>query len=141
ATPDGTGEVVARLSPPRQPPATAAAQQKPLAVGDELPDWSVAGWTDGVDRNLSDFRGKVVVIDVWGVWCSACLHGIPALKDVEQRFRDRDVVFLGLHTAGTELGQIRNVMQFKKWGWPTALDAGDDITMGTTVERYRVRSF
>jgi thiol-disulfide isomerase/thioredoxin len=136
-------EELVRLKPTPTPRAVVDAekQQQPLAAGEEMPEWDVVGWSDGVSRKLADYRGKVVVIDIWGVWCSACLNAIPGLQELQQRFRESDVVFLGIHTAGTDLGQIRKLMDFKQWNWPTGLDIGEDINSGSTVQRYRVRGF
>jgi thiol-disulfide isomerase/thioredoxin len=139
--PDDTAETVVRLRRLPQQTATAAEPHKPLASGDEVPEWRVNAWTDGVDRNLSDYRGKVVVIEVWGLWCSPCMNAVAALKELQARFRDRDVVFLGIHTAGTELDQVRKLMELKEWDWPTGLDVGEEIVSGTTVQRYRVRGY
>jgi thiol-disulfide isomerase/thioredoxin len=139
-----TEESLVRLRPLQQQTATvamAAEQNQPLAVGEVMPEWDVIGWTDGVERNLSNYRGKVVVIDVWGIWCSACINAFPALKELQESFHDRDVVFLGIHSAGTDLDQVRKLMKSKKWDWPTGLDAGEDIGSGTTVERYVIRGY
>jgi thiol-disulfide isomerase/thioredoxin len=144
---DDPEEVLVRLSPPREVvpaevPAAPAEPRRPLAVGEQAPEWSVAAWTDGMERKLSDYRGKVVVIDVWGVWCSACLNAIPGLKDVQQRFRDRnDVVFLTIHSAGTELDEVRSLMRRTRWDWATGLDEGENVHDSATVVRFHVRFF
>jgi thiol-disulfide isomerase/thioredoxin len=141
--PESAEETLVQLRPlPQSTSATtAAAQHNPLAVGEAAPDWEVSGWTDEVARRLSEFRGKVVVIEFWGVWCSACINGIPGMKEVHERFRERDVVFLGIHTAEGDLIQARRLLELKRWDLPTGLDVGDEINRGTTVKRYRVRGF
>ena len=53
------------------------------------------------DRNgkkyaLSDFKGKVVLVDVWASWCGPCLRQIPYMKKLEEEFKGKDVVFLGV---------------------------------------------
>lgn len=140
--PDDADETLVRLRPLPAPTGMRAAEpHKPLTVGEDMPEWDVVGWTDGVQRKLSDYRGKIVVIDVWGVWCSPCINAVPGLKEIQQRFRDRDVVCLGIHTAGTDLIQVHKMMEFKEWDLPTGLDAGEEINSGSTVQRYRVRGF
>ncbi|MGL5683811.1 MAG: TlpA disulfide reductase family protein, partial [Marinifilaceae bacterium] len=53
------------------------------------------------DRNgkmisLSDFKGKVVVVDVWAGWCAPCRKEIPYFSKLEKEFREKDVVFIGI---------------------------------------------
>lgn len=51
---------------------------------------------NGKKVSLSDFKGKVVLIDVWATWCGPCKYQIPYLKRLEEEMRDSDVVFLGV---------------------------------------------
>lgn len=44
----------------------------------------------------SDYRGKVVVVNVWGTWCGPCRREQPTLQRVWERFRDRGVAFIGI---------------------------------------------
>ena len=47
--------------------------------------------------SLSDFKGKVVVVDVWATWCAPCKDQIPHLKKLEKEFEGRqDIVFLAV---------------------------------------------
>lgn len=47
--------------------------------------------------SLSDFKGKVVVVDVWATWCGPCKKEFPALISLEKEFHNnKDIVFLGV---------------------------------------------
>jgi peroxiredoxin len=46
--------------------------------------------------SLSDFRGRVVVIDFWATWCHECETSSPQLEKVYRTYKDRGVVFLGI---------------------------------------------
>jgi cytochrome c biogenesis protein CcmG/thiol:disulfide interchange protein DsbE len=50
----------------------------------------------GRDLDLHQYRGKVVLLDLWATWCPACRAEIPGLIDVGERYRDRGLVIVGL---------------------------------------------
>ncbi len=108
----------------------------PPPLGTDAPELSLVGWTDGRERSLADYRGKIVVLEFWGVWCSACLNSLPSSKQIEAKYADRDVVFLAIHSAGTDMSQVKKLQALKEWNVPTGLDRGDDIVEGATARAY-----
>jgi len=134
--------VVLKLTPTATVLSTTPPESSPaLAAGTAAPEWNISEWTDGKDRKLSDYRGKVVVLDFWGVWCGPCIHAIPAMKELHDRYKDRDVVFLGVHTAGTDMTLVKRLLKQQQWNATVGLDTGDDIVTGATVRAYAVRGF
>ena len=53
---------------------------------------------NGKQWSLADFRGKYIYIDMWATWCAPCRREMPYLKALEEKFRDAQIVFLGLST-------------------------------------------
>lgn len=49
---------------------------------------------DGKTVKLADFKGKVVVVDVWATWCGPCRAQTPHLKKLEEEMKGKDVVFV-----------------------------------------------
>ncbi|MFC1758562.1 redoxin domain-containing protein [Planctomycetota bacterium] len=104
--------VVLKLKPRVTAPPTETPKRLPaLAAGTAAPQWSIAEWTDGRQRKLTDYHGKVVVLDFWGVWCTPCIHAIPAMKELHDRYKEDDVVFLGIHTAGTDMSLVKRLLK------------------------------
>lgn len=51
---------------------------------------------NGKQTSLSDFKGKVVLVDVWATWCGPCKGEIPHLKKLEKEMHGTDVVFMSV---------------------------------------------
>ncbi|MBD2079556.1 thioredoxin-like domain-containing protein [Leptolyngbya sp. FACHB-17] len=61
--------------------------------------------------SLKEFRGRIVLLDFWTYGCINCIHSLPDLRYLEQRYKDRLTV-LGIHSAKFENeGAIENIRQ------------------------------
>ncbi len=60
--------------------------------------------SNGATLQLSDFRGKVVVINVWASWCAPCRSEMPALKAAYAELAPAGVQFLGIDIKDTAAG-------------------------------------
>lgn len=116
----------------------------PLAIGAPAPEFEIEQWSDERKRLLKDFRGKVVVIDFWGIWCKPCLAQVPKIKELQDRYEANGVVFFAIHTARTEMKEILEVVG--KLGWK--ITVGRDTTgkaeaelLGKTKAKYAVSGF
>jgi beta-lactamase regulating signal transducer with metallopeptidase domain/thiol-disulfide isomerase/thioredoxin len=70
----------------------------PLKIGDEAPPFE-ATTLDGKPLQLSDYRGKYVLLYVWSSLCNACLADNPNLKELSDAFgKDERFVLIGLST-------------------------------------------
>jgi thiol-disulfide isomerase/thioredoxin len=129
-----TGKVVGALD--RTPPLKAGEKEAPL---------SVARWLDGRQHSLEEFRGKVVVLDFWGLWCSPCRNSVPALVTVQEKFKDKPVVFVSIHTADTNLDElVERIEKFaaeQGWHYLAAIDAGTMSEDSATSHAYGVDGF
>lgn len=68
-----------------------------LWTGKEFPQFTFTDF-DGKKRNFGEFRGKYVLLDIWGFWCPACRDELPYLREAHKRFQSRGLVVLGLNT-------------------------------------------
>lgn len=53
-----------------------------------------AGNTITVKNVLEDYKGNVVLIDVWASWCRDCIIGFPKVKTLQEEFKDKDLEFV-----------------------------------------------
>lgn len=61
------------------------------------PDFELLG-LDGAVHRLSEYRGKVVVVNFWATWCVSCRSEIPGLESVRRELASRGVEVLGIAT-------------------------------------------
>ena len=66
--------------------------------------------------NLSDYKGKVVILDFWATWCPPCRKGIPDLVELKDKFGEKGVEIIGISLDGiTQRGtSIKDVGPFMK---------------------------
>ena len=71
----------------------SAQAQKKAKVGEgvEAPDFEFETM-DGQTAELSDYRGKVVVLTFWATWCGYCMRDMPELDKIDQAFDSVQIV-------------------------------------------------
>ncbi|MBX7172970.1 MAG: TlpA family protein disulfide reductase [Pyrinomonadaceae bacterium] len=89
-----------------------------VIIGKELPDFSFVD-LEGKKRNLSEFRGKFVMIDFWGAWCVDCRREIPNQIEAYKKFRQRGFEILGMDTD-ENLQTLRDYVQKNGMEWTQA---------------------
>jgi thiol-disulfide isomerase/thioredoxin len=62
-----------------------------LKIGDTVPDMPFKIWEGGNSKvvRLSDFRGKLVILDFWGVHCGSCIAVMPRLMKLQNEYTDK----------------------------------------------------
>jgi cytochrome c biogenesis protein CcmG, thiol:disulfide interchange protein DsbE len=101
-------------------------------VGREAPAFALELF-DGDTFALANQRGRVVVINIWSSWCiPACYNEAPALEAGWKRYREREVVFLGVNyqdrqaAARDFLGRFRHT-------FPNGPDVGSKVAIAYGV--------
>lgn len=68
---------------------------RPVKLGELAPNFTLQK-DDGKPLSLSDFRGKIVVVNFWATWCGPCVDEVPSLNKFAERFADKGVQVLGV---------------------------------------------
>jgi peroxiredoxin len=99
-------------------------QGEPSLAGRRAPDFPLE--LDGKAMQLSDLRGKVVVLNFWASWCPPCVEETPSLIALHQRIADRGGMVLGVSLDDEKAAYERFLVEHGV-NFPTYLDASKDI--------------
>ncbi|WP_136468621.1 peroxiredoxin family protein [Flagellimonas onchidii] len=69
--------------------------QETLKVGDTAPNFELQA-SNGNTYNLSDFKGKMVVLDFWAMWCGPCKKKMPKIQELHKTYNKKGVEVLGM---------------------------------------------
>jgi len=81
-------------------PPVPEAKVTMLKVGAAAPDFSATD-LNGKAVKLSDYRGKIVILDFWATWCGPCIASMPHTNEVAAHYKDQGVVVLASCTSDT----------------------------------------
>ena len=97
-----------------------------VSIGDRAPNFSMK-FSNGDSAQLSDFKGKVVILQFTASWCSVCRQEMPHLeKDIWEKYKGKDVMIIGIDRDEP----LETVIKFKKEmniSYPLSLDPNADI--------------
>jgi thiol-disulfide isomerase/thioredoxin len=74
---------------------------QPLMPGNPAPDFAL-GDANHKEFSLSDFKGKYLLIDVWGIYCSPCIREIPKFNELKADYKGADINFVQVNLDATE---------------------------------------
>lgn len=80
---------------------------------------------NGVNQDLSQYKGKIIVLNFWATWCSPCREEMPDLSELHTKFINKNVVVLGV--AVDELALVKAFAQATPVSYP--LFAADNVGM------------
>jgi peroxiredoxin len=77
------------------PRTVRAATVKPDKERKQAPDFTLKD-ANGHTVRLSDYRGKVVLLDFWATWCGPCKIEIPWFQEFERQYKDKGFAVIGV---------------------------------------------
>jgi len=78
---------------------------------------------DGKVIKLSDYKGKLVLINFWASWCGPCRAEIPTLTKLQETYKDRSFTIIGLAVENQK--NAEKFLQGREINYPNAYDADE----------------
>jgi peroxiredoxin len=120
--------VFCTISPARIPAAAAPADSRKAA-----PDFTLND-SDGTAIKLSDFKGKVVLLDFWATWCHGCGTEIPWFIEYQNKYKDSGLAVIGVSMDDDGWKVVKPFVEEKKMNYTVVLGDAD------VAQLYRVNA-
>jgi peroxiredoxin len=104
----------------------SSAQQK-------APDLSLKD-INGKSVRLSDFKGKVVLLNFWATWCVPCRAEIPDLVKMQRRYRTCGLRIIGITYPPDETSEVRSFVRELKMNYPVVIGSKETKQAFTASE-------
>jgi peroxiredoxin len=112
-------------------PFFQSANQAPVRVGLPAPDFTFPG-LDGNKVSLSDYRGKVVFVNIWATWCPPCVEEMPSMQKLYQKLKGENFEILAVSIDSKGAKVVAPFMKKYQLTFPALLDS-----MGTIKRIYK----
>lgn len=103
-----------------------------LQVGDKAPDFTLTD-LNGQQHQLSEYKGKGVVLNFWGTWCKPCKKEMPALDAQYKQFHDQGVELLAINIAESTYA-VENFVSRYDLTFPVAIDDKKSVMRAYNID-------
>lgn len=104
----------------------ASAQLYPASREAKARDFEVT-LIGGETFRLSDYQGKVVLLNIWATWCAPCREETPDLQELYEKYSDRGFVILGVSVDEQGESVVRPFIEEYDISYPVVIDKNDII--------------
>ena len=86
------------------------------------PDFTFPG-LDGKMVSLSDYRGKVVLVNIWATWCPPCVDEMPSMEKLYRKFKGKNFEILAVSIDEPGLKAVAPFMKKSNLTFPALIDS------------------
>lgn len=98
----------------KQQISVKGSQNLPIMAlrGHEAPSFKLSTFS-GETISSANFKGKIVLLDLWEVWCSPCIAAMPKIAAIYERYKDKGLVVYGISNDVRGLAAAKNMVKKK----------------------------
>lgn len=85
------------------------------------PDFTIKN-LKGKKVSLSDYKGKIVVLDLWATWCGPCIASFPAMQMLVNKYTDVEFLFIAVQEGGNAAARVKNFLAKHNYTFNVLLD-------------------
>jgi len=78
----------------------------------------------GNQVSLSDFKGKVVILDFWATWCPPCVREIPHFIELYEQYKDQGFAMVGISLDHQGVSVVKSFVQKYRVNYPILMTDG-----------------
>lgn len=86
---------------------------------------------DGVNQDLSQYKGKIIVLNFWATWCPPCREEMPELSELYTEYKNKNVVVLGV--AVDELALVKEFAVATPVSYPLFSAENEGMELGSNL--------
>ena len=108
-----------------------SSDQTHVMTGKPAPDFTLKQTGEAQALSLSQYKGKVVLLDFWALYCKPCLKQMPILEEVQRSFQGQPFTVISVnsdhHLTPGRNERIHNLVRDGGFSFPIVLDTGQTI--------------
>ena len=97
-----------------------------LEKGVPAPNFTLPG-LDGKMVSLTDYKGKLVLLNIWATWCPPCVEEMPSMEKLHQELKDEGFKILAVSIDASGAKAVLPFMEKHKLSFPALADTIGDI--------------
>jgi peroxiredoxin len=105
-----------------------------INIGQQAPDFSIKDQAGNAVK-LSDYRGKVVFLNIWGTWCVPCIEEMPTMERLFHTYKDRKFQMLAI-SIDNDWKEVNGFYKEHNLSLPAFLDPGHQVANLYKVFKY-----
>jgi thiol-disulfide isomerase/thioredoxin len=99
---------------------------------------------EGRALRLSDYKGKVVLLNFWATWCAPCRAEMPDLIKWQRKYKSQGLQVIGVTYPPEELAEVREFIKRVEVNYPVALgeertkaifDKGENLPVTVVIDK------
>ena len=88
----------------------------------------------GVTQPLAQWRGNVIVLNFWAPWCPPCVKEMPGFVELQRKYRDRGLIFVGIGLDTRE--NIQDHLRKNTVNYPILLGQDDAVELSSAIGNH-----